>query len=115
MRLTFRRREDVIVFVVEGDVIGPDGERLLNEFRNALRLSGGQGRFVLNLRRTNMMDSSAIGALVQVYTEAARAPDRVRVALTNPPDPLERLFELARIFDLFPRGLDEEDAIAHLA
>jgi len=59
----------------------------------------GEGRLVLDLRRTNRVDSAGLGALMLVQRSAAER--RQRVVLRNASEEVRFLLMLTKLIDLF--------------
>ena len=113
MELTFRKRESVIIFNLKGNVIGPDGLKLREAFQKAIALGGDKVRILVNLEATGMMDSSALGALVNAYTNVQQKKGRIGVMKASPT--IDKLLQLAKLAQLFEQFTDEDGAVESLS
>ncbi|GIX06809.1 MAG: hypothetical protein KatS3mg115_1212 [Candidatus Poribacteria bacterium] len=113
MELTFRKRGPVIIFNLKGNVIGPDGLKLREAFQKAIELSGDRVRILINLESTGMMDSSALGALVNAYTHVQQK--KGRIAVMKPSPNIHKLLQLAKLDQLFESYSDEDSAVTALS
>ena len=113
MELTFRKNRDVIIFNLKGNVIGPDGLKLREAFQKAIELAGDKVRILINLESTGMMDSSALGALVNAYTHVQQKKGRIGIMKASAN--IEKLLSLAKLSQLFEQFSDEEEAVKSLS
>jgi anti-sigma B factor antagonist len=110
VELTFRKKDAVLIFNLKGNVIGPDGLKLREAFQKAIDLLGDPVRILVNLEGVGMMDSSALGALVNAYTHIQAKKGRIGIMRASPN--IEKLLTLAKLNQLFEKFDSEEDAIA---
>lgn len=113
MELTFRKNNQVIIFNLKGNVIGPDGLKLRESFQKAIELGGDKVRILIDLESTGMMDSSALGALVNAYTHVQQK--KGRIGIMKPSANIQKLLTLAKLAPLFESFPDEAAAVKSLA
>jgi anti-anti-sigma factor len=109
VELTFRKNGPVLVFNLKGNVVGPDGLKLREAFQKAIELLGDKVRILIDLGSTGMMDSSALGALVNAYTHIQQKKGRIGIMNATPN--IEKLLTLAKLAQLFEKFPDEEAAV----
>lgn len=73
-------------------------------FQNAidLALPSGVKQIEIDLSRTDFMDCSGVGALVALRKSVERYNTIPTIRLHNPSLPVERMFQLTRVTDIFP-------------
>lgn len=113
MDLTFRKSGVVIIFNLKGNVVGADGLKLREAFQKAIELGGASVRILINLEQTGMMDSSALGALVNAYTHVQQK--KGRIGIMKPSPNIEKLLTLAKLSQLFENFPDEATAVKSLS
>lgn len=113
MELTFRKNGVVIIFNLKGNIIGPDGLKLRGAFQKAIELGGDTVRILVNLEGTGMMDSSALGALVNAYTHIQQK--KGRIGIMNASANIEKLLSLAKLAQLFEQFPEEDAAVESLS
>jgi len=111
--LTFRRSGHVIIFNLKGNVIGPDGMKLREAFQKAIELGADKVRILVDLEGTGMMDSSALGALVNAYTHVQQKKGRIGIMRASAN--IQKLLTLAKLAQLFEQFPDEAAAVASLS
>lgn len=75
-------------------------------------LADGCSRLIVNLRLTEFIDSTGLGALVSVMRHAREQEGGVR--LVGLSGRVRRLFEITRLTYAFPIDLTEEEAVKHM-
>ncbi len=72
MRFDVVKIEDVVVFVMKGDMWGgADTSRIIEEIK--AQLANGERKFLVDLKRTKRVNSCGIGVLVHMYTSVTNA------------------------------------------
>lgn len=110
MILKQRRDCDLVILDIERSVSGSDGYRLSEVFNDLLRRFGNSAHFVLNLTRAKSFDSFGMSALVSIFVSASDHPANPKVTLVNPNPTLARMFDYAKISQLFDQFADEDIA-----
>ena len=94
------------------ELSGADAISLMATLMTHVEGAGGSGvrNFVFDLQNVNHMDSSCIGAMVELLTKLQRAGGAI--ALVNAGQSVEYLFRLTRLDRLFPICRDVMTAMA---
>jgi len=108
LRISTRKVEDVIIVDCYGHLVFGDETTLLREEVKALLRTN--PHIVLNLRDLTFLDSSGMGALIELFTSAQRSGCCVKLANINKHirDALT-ITKLILVFEVFP---DELAAVA---
>ena len=110
MNIDIRHREGVIVLDVDGRIIGSESLALKNiiddEINNA---KAGDVRMLLNMKKVRAMDSAGLGIVIAAYTTIQRRGGRI--ALLNVSGNINNLIVISKLFTIFDRYDDEDEAI----
>ena len=107
MRVTYERRQRVIVVAISGEIVRASGNQLRRDLLRFVEDDAIDG-LVINLEGVDVMDSLALGALVSTRTVAAVYRKRVAVVGVNAT--LRRVFTITRLHDAFIEFSCEENA-----
>lgn len=94
-RLTRRAQRDLAVLAVAGEVDLLTASRLAGELDREVRTGGGD--VVIDLRRTEFVDSAGLHVLLNGQRRLTRQGRTLAVICS--PGPVRRVFELARLAD----------------
>lgn len=74
-----------------------------SSFRDEVRaaMATAPGTVEIDLSQTRFVDSSGLGALFALYKTASLGNDGVTLRLLNPRPPIQQLFELTQLHQLF--------------
>jgi len=98
----------VVEIIGEVDVYSaPQAKKVMHEL-----VDGGATHLLIDLRATDYLDSTAMGALVGVLRRTAERGGWVR--LVGPGPRIRRLFEITRLDQILPIFETEEEALADL-
>ena len=103
------REEDVTVVELQGKLTIGDGDVQLRDAITDL-LQDGAKKILINLQGVKMMDSSGLGELVRVRTNAQDAGATVK--LLHVEDKVQEVLEMTRLIGVFETFDDSIDAIA---
>ena len=108
MEISERKKDDIVIFDIRGDMVGGPGARVLSE---KLREYVGEKRvkFIVNLTDTGWMNSSGIGILMGGLYTVRGAGGQLK--LLKPGKKIRQLLratKLDRVFDMYE---DENDAL----
>lgn len=107
---TLDRLGQVVVATITVDELsGRDAAELVTELLSQVG-SAGIRHFVFDLQNVGYMDSSCIGAMVEMLTRLQQSGGRI--ALVNPSQSVSYLFKLTKLDRLFPICRDVMMAIA---
>ena len=76
-------------------------------------LGEGYRNLIVNLRKTDYIDSTGLGMLIGILRRAREHGGAIR--LVAPPNHVRRLFEITRLTYSLPIDASEEDAAGHFA
>ncbi|MGD8374661.1 MAG: STAS domain-containing protein [Acidobacteriota bacterium] len=111
MKIETRERGEITVVKIAGRFTYGQGDVLVRTtFRDLL--AAGHRRFVLEMRDVAYLDSSAVGELVACQDRAIENGGSIRLVPNARIRRLLDLYQLERIFPIFP---DVEDALASFA
>lgn len=110
MNIDIRQKEGVIVLEIDGRIIGSESLALKNiideEISNA---KAGDVRMLLNMKKVRAMDSAGLGIVIAAYTAIQRRGGRI--ALLNVSGNINNLIVISKLFTIFDRYDDEDEAI----
>jgi len=80
------------------------GTATANSFQNELTaaIPSGVKQINIDLSHTDYVDCGGLGALVSVWKSAVGRNGAVRIRVLNPPHPVERMFNLTKLDQVFP-------------
>jgi len=91
--------QTVVATITVSELSGADAAELVAELLAKVE-SANVRHFVFDLQNVNYMDSSCIGAMVEMLTRLQKAGGRI--ALVNPSQSVSYLFKLTKLDRLFP-------------
>jgi len=114
VKVRFRRHGEIVIFDLSGEIVGADGHTLRGAFARALesREVGTRPKILVNLEGVEVMDSSALGALVFAHTHTDEKGGRF--CLTGVGERLSELLKLSQLASVLPICPDEAAAIQFL-
>lgn len=101
--------QTVVATITVSELSGADAAELVAELLARVE-SANVRHFVFDLQNVNYMDSSCIGAMVEMLTRLQKAGGRI--ALVNPSQSVSYLFKLTKLDRLFPICRDVMMAIS---
>ncbi len=111
MKIVQRNKGNVIIFDIEGNLVGPNTVELKNIIDNQIRAAEGEPvSMILNMERVQMMDSSGLGVIVAAYASIRRNDGRV--VLLNIGGNIRSLIIMAKLVTIFDRYDTEAEALA---
>ena len=111
MNVNIRHRESVTIFDIESSIVDSDSlalKHIINEQLEAI--DTGQVKFVLNLEKVRMIDSSGLSILVATFTSIQRKGGRIVLLHGN----IRSLIVMAKLVTIFDLYDNEDEAIASL-
>lgn len=111
MNIEEKQRGEITVLKFAGRITYGQGDRQLRERFGSL-IEDGRRLFVLDLMEVPYLDSSGIGEVVACHDRARKRGGVVRVVLNERVQRLFSVYELERVFRIFP---EMEDALASFA
>lgn len=109
MHVDIRKREDVIIVDLAGDLVAGLGDEVLREVMNEL-VAGGWRKILINLSDVPRIDSAGIGELVASIKLAERLGTSVRLLKVT--GRVRDVLEFSQVLPLFHVYEDEEAAVA---
>ncbi|MDG4798085.1 STAS domain-containing protein [Micromonospora sp. WMMD1082] len=100
---------DVTVVTVAGDVDLDTGDTLRMALRHAAEMGG---HVLVDLDRTDLLDSTALGLLVRAHRGAVERGALLCVAAASPL--IRQVLQVTRLDELFPVAVSRADALARL-
>ena len=116
MQVNLRHKGSITILDIEGKIIGADALALKDIINQQIQIadsdgeSGGKLNIILNLKRVQMMDSSALGVLVASHTTIQR--NEGNIALLNLGGNVRSLIVMAKLMTIFDCYDTEAEAIA---
>ena len=112
MQVNIREKEGVVIFDLEGKIIGSDSVELKKVIDERIVASSGAPKFLFNLSGVSMVDSSGLGALIGSHLSVARKGGRIGVI--NVSTGIRNLLVMARLITVLERFESEAEAIKSL-
>lgn len=110
MNINTRQKEGVTVLDIEGRIIGSESVALKNIIAEEIGgAETGDVKMLLNMKHVQAMDSSGLGIVIAAYTSVQRRGGRI--ALLNVGGNINSLIVISKLFTIFDRYDDEEEAI----
>jgi anti-sigma B factor antagonist len=112
MRFEIEEKNDVVIIVLDGEMVGgPDATLLTEKLHNLIE--DGKKKIILDMAKVNYMNSSGLGILIGGLTAVRNNGGKLRLLnLASKLKELLRITKLDQVFDLYD---DESKAIASLA
>lgn len=109
MRVDARKKNDIIIVDLTGNLVVGDGDELLGEVMTEV-LAEGWKKIVLNLSRVQRLDSSGIGELVACWKQAGKMGATVKLVRLG--DRVRHTLHLSQVLPLLEVHEQEADALA---
>jgi anti-sigma B factor antagonist len=109
MHVDVRKAGDTIIVDLQGNLVLGDGEEMLHEVMAEVMAEGWK-KIVLNLSRTQRMDSSGIGELVAAWKQARKLGAVVKLVRLG--DRVKHTLHLSQVLPLLEVYEQEADALA---
>lgn len=110
MNINTRQHEGVTVLDIDGRIIASESVALKNIIDEEIgSAEAGEVKMLLNMKHVQAMDSSGLGIVIAAYTSAQRRGGRI--ALLNVSGNINSLIVMSKLFTIFDRYDDEEEAI----
>lgn len=109
MRVDVRKKDDVIILELGGNLVVGDGDEMLGEVMAEV-LAEGWKKIVLNLSKVQRLDSSGIGELVASWKRARTLGAAVKLVRLG--DRVRHTLHLSQVLPLLEVYEQEADALA---
>lgn len=107
LHVTVRKRDDMAILDLNGEIDGSGDEALTSAFGNARALR--PARILLNFARVDYMNSTGIALIVTLLSQARR--DRVPLLVCGLSEHYQEIFRITRLSDFMPHFPDEQAAL----
>ena len=112
MQVNVREEEGVVVFDLEGRIVGHHSVELKEAIDQYVRGSADAPKLLFNLSEVPMMDSSGLGTLLAAHVSVRR--DGGRIGVIHVGDHIRNLLVMARIITVLEHFDSEAEAIESL-
>jgi len=109
MVVSVREKQGVVVFTVQGEMVGgPDATQVSEKIRSLLEQ--GKRKFLIDMEKVEWMNSSGLGILIASLTTVKNHQGQLKLLhVRKKPMELLQITKLDRVFEVFE---DEGEAIA---
>lgn len=108
MKFNIKKRNDVVIIVLDGDMVGGPDATFLSEKFHAL-IGEGRNRLLLDMKHVNYMNSSGLGILIAGVTTVRNSGGDLK--LVHLAKKLKDLLQITKLHQIFEIYENEDEAI----
>lgn len=109
MNLKKRQIDDIVIFEMNGKIVGGPDATMLNDQVHEL-LEAGHKKFIVNLSGVEWMNSSGLGILISGITTIRNAGGELKLAAMT--DKIKRLLVITKLLAVFESYNSVDEAVA---